>query len=122
MRTLATYKNEGYEGLDVSLAISLFEYGLIWKEDKATGDYLCVYGVETDEGQYRLFDCAQLSLSDLAESSWIDWEGLRNYAGEDILEAIKANDPTALHSLMFYYGYDNVFGASYNTFTIAEEA
>ena len=121
MRTLTTYESEGYEGIDASLAISLYDYGLIWKEDDTKGSYLCIYGVEANgKGGYNTFDYAYISMEDLAGESWINWEALSDYAGADVLEAVKANDPAALYDILSYYGCENVFGASYAQFTISE--
>ena len=43
LNTLSKLETEGFEGIDATLSISLFEYGLIWRELAETNEILFVH-------------------------------------------------------------------------------
>lgn len=116
---LSDYK--GFEGVDASLEISLYEYGLIWKlENEENKGYLFVYGVWTDDsGNYNMFDTAHMSekeFKDLTEESWFDKKSFDSFRG-----TTKIHFPDDVHSALQYHGPENIFGSTYNAFEIEED-
>lgn len=110
-----------YEGTDASLETSLYEYGLLWKlKDPEKKEYDIVYGTETDSnGNYRRFASTTMSekeFIDLTEESWFDKKGFDSFRGTK-----EINFPDDLHSAIHYYGNENIFGGTSNTFKIEED-
>ena len=105
------YDYRGYEGQDVSLEISLFEYGLIWKEVKK-GVYRFIYGVDLnhDGYSYITFDWADLGTDPCIEFSWVDWDDVYKYTGTTPESYKNLPFPQIVADLIGYYGCDNVFG------------
>ncbi len=122
MRKFADIEKEGYKGCDASLETSLFEYGLIWKESEK--DITFIFGVNRNASEYTLFDWGTVEKDvDLKkEYDWIeDWNDIFQYTGMTE-EEFFANSLTFIVSdLIFYYGYQNVFGDCYYPFKIKVE-
>ena len=118
MNTIEKYENEGYQGNDASLEISLFEYGLIWKEEE--NEYLFIYGVHTNGEEYSLFDwgCISKDIYIKKEFDWVDWKGVLSFVGENEEDYLKHSIPLIVSDLLSYYGYENVFGSAYSPFEI----
>jgi len=132
MKKLSDYKE--YDGIDANLAISLYEYGMIWAKriKDHENDYHFIYGVgmgkntETGETEYNQFDHADIPINcNLEEEyNWVKWNGVNSFVGYDILETVKNNPdflPQAIHDLVSYYGYENIFGSSYYPFEIEND-
>jgi hypothetical protein len=119
-KKLSDYENEGYEGIDSSLEISLFEYGLIWKiENPDTQEYKFIFGVETNSGNYTKFDYGFMSLSDFNDKineSWFSLPEVLKFAGTDTL-----NFPQDVHTIIQYHGFLNIFGDCYSSFVIEND-
>ncbi len=128
MKKLSDYEKERYEGVDVSLEISLFEYGILWKLiDEEQEEYKFIYGVglkESENGfEYSLFDWATMGKKEwveLLEEDWVELDEVCNFCGMS-KEEIKNNWPYGIYDLISYYGYENVFGSSYYPFEIKND-
>ena len=113
-------EKKGYTGIDADLETSLFEYGLIWaKNDQCTKEteYHCYYKIG------ELFGCGYIVLTEFIEelqSGWMsDFDG--SYCGitqQEVIDLLNAGDMNMLHSLLQYYGNENIFGTEYYPFTI----
>lgn len=121
---LKQLKKEGYQGNDTNMEISLFEYGLIWKEDGP--DYRFIYGVAMGDNkdgdrEYNLFDwsCIAQNTNPKTEWGWIDWNDTFRYCGMDILKL--PNLPQMVSELVSYFGHEEILGSSYYPFKIEEE-
>jgi len=117
----------GYDGIDANLETALYEYGLIWKKRADSKDFHFVYGVglkENDgEFEYNLFDWADFSenIDFESEFDWVEWDKVSDCCGYNILQAYKEDKtrlPMIVYDLVSYYGYENIFGASYYPFKI----
>lgn len=118
------YEKQGFQGIDVSLEISLFEYGLIWvknKECTADNEFLFIYGVNGNsensynEFQYTTFDSGYMTKKDFAESFYFEDENLKSiesYTGQTKNELID-NFPNSISDIESYHGIENIFGSSY---------
>lgn len=119
---LSELKNEGYEGIDASLEISLFEYGLVWiKNPKEPPDYLFIYGVGADESSnYNMFDHAHIPIDTdpLTEWDWANFDDVASCAGTSKEEFLKGSLPMIIFDLIMYYGHENIFGSSYYPYEI----
>ena len=117
--TLTTLETEGYEGIDVNLGISLFEYGFIWK--LKDGVYTFIYGVSVDnEGNYNSFDFGTFdeTLNPKKEFYWANFENVEAETGNNM-----ENLPLyyVINDLVNFYGYECVFGSAYFPFQIVDE-
>jgi hypothetical protein len=122
MKYLKDYKN--YQGNDIDLATSLFEYGLIWTNDhkdcdKSKNEYQFIYGVCIDDhNNYTHFDHAFTTENDfnkLLKESWFDLPAVLSFCGKD-----KLSFPENMDVLIAYYGTQNIFGSSYEGIQILE--
>ena len=124
METITQLKNDGFFGMDVSLEISLFEYGLICKET-SKDNYLFYYGIGIDyNGNYNLFDYCNYSkndLMDLINESWVNLPDVLSFVGQTKKEWLELNHIFLIFDLGSYYGYENIFGSSYGGFEVSNE-
>ena len=129
MKQLSDYEN--YGGIDASIEIALFEYGLIWSKNEyctQKNEYHFIYGInkkfnsEYGQNEYALFDHGYLTLSDFIDmlESWANDESF--YSCHDTnKDQLIENFPFSVYDLYSYYGYENIFGSSYyDGFEIAE--
>jgi len=116
-------ENEGFEGCDADLDISLYEYGLIWKKEE-DDNYLFYYGTSLNNvGEYYLFDFAHMSKEDwieLLNESWVNMNDVLSFCDIKKKDFIN-NFPYDVNTMIMYYGYENIFGSSYNPFKIGLE-
>lgn len=121
MKKLKDYSN--YTGIDASLEVSLYEYGLIWIKG-AEGheeDFHFIYGVNGNEkGEYNRFDWADVPIDVNPESEWdfVKWEKVSKFVGMSKDEFLKQSIPYIVFDLIAYYGSENIFGSSYYPFEI----
>jgi hypothetical protein len=120
---LQQLKNEGYQGNDASLKISLFEYGLIWKEDG--NDFRFIFGVDTIENEYREYEYNKFDWRYVAKNTdpkkewnWVNWNEVVKFCGQDIL-SLPLTD--IITDLIAYYGKEAIFGSTYYPFSIDNE-
>jgi hypothetical protein len=122
MKKLSDYKD--YEGVDGSLEVSLYEYGLIWKTID-NEEYKFIYGVDIDDkGFYNKFDYAYLSKKDFVDifNDWGNKSDIESFTGEKFDTWIESF-PHCVFDMLGYYGCYNVFGSSYyNPFEIINDS
>ena len=101
-------------GVDVSIEISLKEYGFAWIESEF--EILFYYGIAMEENDcgdmdYIKFDSAVISKTvDIKdEYDWIDFNEIKSF--DDLF--FDKSLPFQIHTLLTYYGHENVFGSSY---------
>lgn len=105
------YNHKNLKGNDVSIEISLQEYGFAWVETKT--EYLFYYGIKNSGESYTRFDfCSFDKTMDVAkEFDWADFDAVSAYVGSDVL---LDNDILGqIGDLLSYYGYEEIFGTSY---------
>lgn len=112
---LSDLKN--FEGSDINIHTSLFEYGLIWREIKTgeyKGEYLFIYPIEFQENEYGellpiSFDSSSLSVENIkADFDWCDFSDVESFTGSSL-----ENTARSISDLVTYYGTQEIFGASY---------
>jgi hypothetical protein len=116
-------QDEGYQGNDASLEISLFEYGLIWKEDG--NDFRFIFGVERKRNEYGEYDfcsfdwgCVAKDTDPKEEWNWVKWEDVFNFCGQDNFSFPL---PHIVSDLIAFYGREEIFGSAYHPFSIENE-
>jgi len=111
--SITKLKTEGYMGCDASLDISLFEYGLAWKETDE--EYIFIYGVAMDGSEYNRFQKTEhnKNMDIYEEYSWADFASLLSSFGCTKDEWDKRDLPNKISDLLWQYGYENVFGSRY---------
>lgn len=113
MRDKRIYDYRTFDGTDVSIRISLFEYGLIWKKFK--GSYKFVYGVKAGKGGvYTHFEEEWLDadINVKEEFNWINWDSLFDYVGMSEEEFMRQGLPRQISDLISHYGYEEILGDS----------
>lgn len=130
--TLSELERAGYEGCDVSLEISLFEYGLIWKKfsRKTTGgfkkgEYRFIYGANHNGREYTGFGWAgnvHETTNPKREWNWVNWEEAANYTGFSVRDFLQRPVHEIVYDLLCFYGYENVFGPTYHEFSVGTKS
>jgi len=117
IRTLSDCRKRGFEGsVELDLDISLYEYGLVHKQEK-NGRFLFIYGVDTevDSENYGAFDSAHFDendFEDIVSGSWFSLGDVLSCVGMEEKKWRALPLPQRVHDLMFYYGRKSVFGSS----------
>lgn len=105
---------EGFEGPDVDLATSLYEYGMIWKHNEQDGDTMVVYGIDFNDDLWTSFDHGWYASKELFNDyNWVDWDSF--YMHEDIMRKDFSLLPHGeqLFYLCNYYGMSEILGECY---------
>lgn len=94
----------GFVGCDVSLEVSLFEYGLAWKD--LGEEILFIYKVSNNR-----FDRQTIanSIDITQEFDWVDWDAFLL----DSSNWIELSIGQKISNLVSYYGTEEIFGSSY---------
>lgn len=118
---LEELEKEGYKGIDASLDIALYEYGLIWQEEATAFHF--IYGVKGNDAEYTMFDHGwiQKDVDPKQEWDWVEWESVAESNGMDVEEFIALPLPFLVSSLIHHYGYLEIFGDAYYPFPIPIE-
>jgi hypothetical protein len=113
----------GFRGVDVSAEVSLVEYGLLCKVVYGGEDgpfFSCIVGVSAceDSSSYNRFDTFSISVADVesffTDNLWASIVDVSRWSGWPVSEWLKLPAFYRLDDLLRYYGYENVFGISYN--------
>lgn len=114
LNTIEKLEAEGFSGSDVCLMVSLFEYGLAWRE--IDEEILFVYGIKVGHnGDYIRFDRCSLpkTIDPRSEWNWVDWGTIADYSDQSEEKVLAEPLPRIVDTLLWYYGHENVFGSSY---------
>jgi hypothetical protein len=115
--TITKYEDEGYKGVDKSLDISLFEYGMIWKELE-NDEFRFIYRINDKLFDYGFF--SEKEYKSLLEDSWFKLVDVLNCAGLSVEEFNSLSLPQRVFDIVNYYGYENIFGSCYDGFEIKD--
>lgn len=125
MATIKQLEKLGFEGIDVSLEISLLEYRLAFRPAGVDANAFNAKEMEyqflfTNDG--KNFDTGFFtpkSFESLLHESWFELDKLCEFADTNEAELIE-RFPYSMHDVVSYYGTENVFGTSYGTVTLKE--
>lgn len=115
LNSISLLEAQGFMGPDASLEISLFEYGIAWKEVEEDGKkmILFIYGLTGRKGQ--TFDRCTIDADTDPEKEWdwVEWKDIQDFcgAGVDFPKGFPLSE--IVQSLIQYHGWENVFGDSY---------
>ena len=99
-----------YSGIDASNIISLFEYGLLIKEDSES---IHCYYQESNEGEFGAGHLDKKDVDNIINESWFNKESFLSYLGMDENEWLNCGYAMKIHDLISFYGIDNIFGCPY---------
>lgn len=121
LRTIPLLEEQGFEGPDVSLEHSLFEYDCVWRKippELVYGgeDFLFVFNVGKDDDGHPVFaregKCSQDFEKDFC---WVDedgWQSFFSANGQDREEWLQLPYPVRIYDALSYWGWMNVFGST----------
>ena len=116
MNTIKKLEILGYEGVDVDLATSLFEYGMVWRVGEV--ETVFIYGIEIRENnsecEYGRFDrCSFVNETDVEfEFDWAAFPDVHDSVGATKEQWSKFPLTQKICDLRSHYGFVNVFGPS----------
>ena len=117
LASIPLLKEQGFEGPDASLTISLFEYNLVWR-DLGT-ETLFIYPVRPE-----CYDRATIA-NDLdveREYNWVNWDELMSFLGAEKDEWLELPISRKIYDIVNFHGIENVFGTCYwEGFKVTEE-
>ena len=107
-----TFHRRDFEGQDVSIDISLKDYGIIWQNLGSKTKF--VYGVEWNgsKGEYVSFDHCFMDtdINGFSEFNWVDFNDIYSYTGLTADEWKRLPMPQKICDLVQYHGRENIFG------------
>lgn len=118
LNSISKLKAEGFEGIDASLEISLFEYGMAWREIPETNEVIIIYRLNNNNFDRCTVD---KNLDFKKEFNWINekkWAEFFDFLGlgeTDRAEWFSGLVPIGqkFFDLKNYYSYLEIFGESY---------
>jgi hypothetical protein len=121
---------EEWQGIDLDLATSLFEYGFAWRPDPdGTPDsWQCIFAVrwndtgDADRFAYSYFDPSNAT-DVIGENGWGNRREFESFRGAPVSETDFTGDnlPYLISDLLQYYGSEEILGSAYwNGFGIKE--
>lgn len=110
-------EDEGYEGIDQDLTISLGEYNIIVKSVSDSG-FKAIYQVHYDQTYYCKVTFTARRIGDLIDN--YANSGFLNWIGTDLETWSRSSVVMILFDLMQYHGHLNIFGDPYNAVTLTE--
>jgi len=119
MKTIKLSDLKKYTGIDKSNEISLFEYGLLCRIHNDSNIH-CFYGVGSSDGcNYDTFDYMTISKKEIIDLfNKLDKISFLDYTGQTE-ESFLSDDTThQLYDLKSYFGVENIFGTTYESFEI----
>ncbi len=111
---ISTFGENSFEGQDVSIDISLKEYGVAWQVLGSKTKF--VYGVEWNgsKGEFTAFDhCFFDSDIDVfSDFDWVEFDSIYSYTGLSADQWKELPMPQKITDLLSYYGRENIFGVA----------
>jgi hypothetical protein len=112
-------KHWNFEGVDISLEISLFEYGFVCAENKADADFFVLFKVDEDQFDFGFIKESELD-SLINGHGWMSSKDIESFLDRNgtTKEIWLANSFVyKLGDILSYYGYQNIFGTSSSVFS-----
>lgn len=104
---------QGFEGPDVSLEISLKDYGMIWRELE-NGEFIFVHRLSYNARNWDRTTMAPVDID--KEFNWIrstNWSAMLNCMGIDRQTFNEFSFEYQIYHLASYFGVEEIFGAGY---------
>lgn len=124
LKSISLLEAQGWEGVDVDLGISLYDYGLVWRTLPEENRTLFLFNVS-----YSVNDSKSLFARDSFDNDtnfrekfdWINWPGFLGTMGLDEEEWLDQSIGLKVYDLLNYVGYANVFGKGHFLFNVNPE-
>ena len=116
MKTIKLSELKDYEGIDASLEISLYEYGLLTKKENKNIHVWCGVGADKSGNyiEFVSYNTTEEELNNIINESWFDKKAFFQTADiKDDKEYKKLWYVHKLSDLLCYYGHENVLGSCY---------
>ena len=118
MASVEFYEKNGFEGPDVSLEISLFEYGIAWQKTELPEreEYKFLYGIDHDGRQYTKFDYSFMDKKEfesICRENWFNLPKVLEFCDLEESEFF-GMFPSTVSEAIAYHGYENIFGSTYS--------
>jgi hypothetical protein len=119
MKTIKLSDLKEYSGIDKSNEISLYEYGLLCLIHNDNTIH-CYYGIGSTDGcNYDTFDSVTLSKWEIIDLfNELNKLGLLSFTGQSEKEFLNLSPIQQLSDLKSYFGVENIFGTTYESFEI----
>lgn len=121
IETIEKYELAGFTGSDVSLEISLFEYGLINRWDDKNQEWIFIYGTKHDDENDCWVKFNWSSAANIQEYNWANFQLIANWTGMTLSEWLKMKTPQQVTDLVGYYGAVDVFSDYDEGFEVGRE-
>lgn len=110
--TIKQLETEGWQGSDLCLAISLFEYGLVWRVTETEIEF--IHRLDRGHTPYHYNRCSYPLTTDVyKEWNWVYWDALFNCQGTSQEEYDAESLAYKIFDLFRYYGDEEIFGTVY---------
>jgi len=97
---------QGFQGNDASLAESLFQYGLAWRD--LGNEWLIIYRHPTLAKRFGRCTLAK-DTDPKRKWNWVEWRDVQNFCGSDMTDFTLLD---TVEMLVNYYGTEEIFGSS----------
>lgn len=115
-----TLEEKGFNGIDVSLEISLFEYGLLVKPSEDKKEFDCIIGSNSDDnGNFKEFSYASITKQFLFDfincKEWVNKKDLKSFYEsndtnkKECLLLINEFSPMIINDIISYWGIVEFF-------------
>ncbi len=99
-----------WHGIDANNEISLFESGILVREDEKNS-FTVVYSI--GEGKFDTATITNTECNYLTKESWFELDSFLSFVGCTSDEFYSQDIASKLQSMLQYYGYENIFGGSW---------
>lgn len=118
LASIELLKVQGFDGPDASLAESLFEYGLAWRD--LGNEWLIIYRHPCLDKRFERTTLSK-DTNPRKEWNWVKWADVAGFAGQAETWPDDADLLSVVEMLISYYGGEEVFGSScWEGFEISE--
>jgi hypothetical protein len=117
LATITLLEAQGFEGTDVSLSISVFEYDLVWrylKPEECDGEEEELLVIYPHPNIPKRWDRTSMNPASFEKDfKWADFAKVAEFAGVPLAEWLEYPYHVRLVDLYRMHGAENVFGSSY---------
>lgn len=121
LMSISLLEAQDWQGVDVDLAISLYEYGLIWRAWPEENSTIFLFNVSYSEDDSKSMFARESFNNDTdfrKEFSHVDWPGFVKTLGISEEEWMNQDICWKVYDLLNHLGYRNVFGEGHFLFNV----
>lgn len=110
LNSLSKLEAEGFEGMDASMAESVFHYNYIWKYEQ--DKLIVIHNTSQSEKKFER-STFELDFDIYKEYDWADFQAIYDFTGMTKEDWDKMPLHSRLYDLKSYYGVEEIFGTTY---------